>query len=81
MNVDKWARCGQFLLIKGPSAVIVLYWASYGSCDYIIVQVGFWIEIPIQRRLCLIFFKLWILVNGTQRCGIELHDIHKISKG
>ena len=23
------------------------------------------------------FVKLWILVNETQRCGIELYDIHK----
>ena len=43
MNVDKWARRGQFLLINGPSVVIVLYWAPYGSCDCIIVHVGFWI--------------------------------------
>ena len=81
MNVDKWVRCGQFLLINGPGAIIVLYWASDGSCDCIIVQVGFWIELPLQRRLYLVFVKLWILVNGTQRCGIELHDIPKISKG
>ena len=25
------------------------------------------------------FVKLWISVNGTQRCGIELHDIHRHS--
>ena len=23
------------------------------------------------------FVKLWIPVNGTQWCGIELHDIHR----
>ena len=27
------------------------------------------------------FLKLWILVNGTKRCGIELHDIHRHSVG
>ena len=27
------------------------------------------------------FVKLWILVNRTQRCGIELHDIHRHSAG
>ena len=27
------------------------------------------------------FFKLWISVNGTQRCGIELPDIHRLSVG
>ena len=42
-----------------------------------IVQVGFWIELTVQRRLYLIFVKLWIPVNGTQRCGIELHDIDR----
>ena len=41
MNVDKWARCGQFLLISGPDAVIVLYWALDRSCDCIVVQVAF----------------------------------------
>ena len=81
MNEDKWARCGQFLLINGPGAIIVLHWAPDGSCDCILVQVGFWIELPIQRRLCPIFVKLWIPVNGIQRCGIELHDIHRLSTG
>ena len=23
------------------------------------------------------FVKLWISINGTQWCGIELHDIHR----
>ena len=81
MNVDKWARCGQFLLKNGPGVVIVSYWASDGSCDCIIVQVGLWIELSIQRRLCPIFVELWISVNGTQRCGFELHDIHRLFVG
>ena len=71
MNVDKWDWCCQFLLINGPGTVIVLYWASDESCYCIIVHVGFWIELPVQRRLCLIFVKLWIPVNGTQQCGIK----------
>ena len=29
------------------------------------MQVGFWIELPVQRRLCPVFVKLWIPVNGT----------------
>ena len=66
MNVDKWARCDQFLLISGPDAIIVLYRASDGSCDCIVVQVGFWIELLVQMRLCPIFVKLWISINGTQ---------------
>ena len=64
MNVDKWARCGQFLLINGPDAVIVLFWASDGSCDCNIVKVKFWIGLPVEKRLCPIFVKLWIPVNG-----------------
>ena len=79
MNVDKWAQCGQFLLINRLDAVIVLYWAPDGTCDCIVVYVGFWIKLLIQRRLCLIFVKLWIRINGTQRCGIELHNIHRLS--
>ena len=43
-----------------------------------ILQVGFWIELPVQRRLS-DFVKYLIMVNGTQQCGIELHDIHKHS--
>ena len=45
------------------------------------VQVENWTKLPIQRRLCSIFVKLWISVNGIQRCGIKLHDIHKHSAG
>ena len=80
MNVDKWPRCGQFLLINELGAVIVLYWAPDGSCGCIIVQVGFWIELPYKGDY-MIFVKLWIPVNGTQRCGIEIHDIHRLSAG
>ena len=27
------------------------------------------------------FVKLWISINETQRCGIELHDIHNLFEG
>ena len=27
------------------------------------------------------FVKFWILINGTQWCDIELHDIHRFSAG
>ena len=80
MNVDKWSWCGQFLIINRPCAIIVLLGLGWVMLWYI-VQVGFWIELPIQKRLCPIFVKLGIPVNGTQRCGIELHDIHKHSMG
>ena len=65
--------------INGPGAVIVLYEAPDESCDCIVVQVEFWIELPVQKKLCPIFVKLWIPINGTKRCGIELHDIHRLS--
>ena len=62
----KWTRCGHCVIL-GLEWVMLLY----------IIQVEFWVELPVQRRLCPIFVKLWISVNGIQRCGIELHDIHK----
>ena len=39
MNVDKWAKCDQFLLINGPGVVIVLYWALDGSCGCIMCKL------------------------------------------
>ena len=29
------------------------------------VHVGFWIELLVERKLCPIFVKIWIPVNGT----------------
>ena len=34
-----------------------------------------------ETMLDFFFFKLWMSVNGTQRCGIELHDIHRYFTG
>ena len=48
------------LLACGPGVVVV-------NC---LGQVVFWVELPVQRRLCLIF------VNG-----VELPDIHEYSAG
>ena len=31
-----------------------------------VVQVVFLVELPVQRRLYLIFLKLWVPVKGTQ---------------
>ena len=33
---------------------------------YTVIQVVCWIEPPEQRRLSLIFVKIWIPINGTQ---------------
>ena len=38
-------------------------WMIY---DYIIIQVVCWVELPEQKRLCSIFVKIWIPINGTQ---------------
>ena len=67
MNVDKWTRCDQFLLINGLGAVIMLYWASDRA--------------PCTKETLSDFVNLWIPVNGTQQCGIELHDIHRLFVG
>ena len=45
------------------------------------VHVVFWLELPVQRRLSDFFVKLWVLVKGTQQCGIGLPDIHKFFAG
>ena len=59
------------LLMLGP-------WMSY---DYIVIQVGCWVELLEQRRLCPIFVKIWIPINGIQQCGIWSPEIHKNSAG
>ena len=49
--------------------------------DYTIIQVVCWLELPEQRRLCPIFVKIWIPINGTQQCSIGSPEIHKNSTG
>ena len=49
-------------------------WMGHG---YIVRQVVYWVKLPKQRRLCLIFVKIWIPINRTQQCGIELPEIHR----
>ena len=46
-----------------------------------ILQVIFWVELLVQRRLYQIFVKLWVSVKGTEQCGIGLPKIHKFSGG
>ena len=62
---------GSILLLLGP-------WMGY---DYIVIQVVHWVELPEQRRLCPIFVKIWILINGTQQCGIVSPETHRNSAG
>ena len=47
--------------------------------NYIVIQVVCWVELPVQRRLCPIFLKIWIPINRTQQCVIESPEIYKIS--
>ena len=51
-------------------------WMGYG---YTVIQVVYWVELPEQRRLCLIFVQIWIPINGTQQFGIGLPEIHRNS--
>ena len=53
-------------------------WTGY---DYTVIHVVCWVELPEQRRLYLIFVKIWILINGTQQCGIGSPKIHRNSGG
>ena len=69
---------------------IVVYW-GYGQIDpvwslllllrYTVTHVVYLVELLEQMRLCLIFVKIWILINETQQCGIGLPEIHKNSAG
>ena len=75
---------------------IVVYW-GYGQMDpmwslllmlrlwmghgYAVIQAVYWVKLFEQRRLCPIFLKIWIPINGTQQCGIGLPEIHKNSAG
>ena len=51
-------------------------WMSYG---YTVIQVVYWVKLLEQRRLCLIFVKIWISINGTQQYCIGLPGIHRNS--
>ena len=53
-------------------------WMGY---DYTVIQVVCWVEPPKQRKLCSIFVKIWIPINGTQQYGIGSPEIHRNSVG
>ena len=48
---------------------------------YTVIQVVYWVELLKQRRLYPIFVKIWIPINRTQQCDIELPEIHRNSAG
>ena len=60
LSIDKWALRGHFYSYVDP------VWSLYniGPCCHVIVQVVFWVELPIQRRLCPIFIKSWVPERG-----------------
>ena len=62
---------GLILLLLKP-------WMGY---DYTVIQVVCWVELPEQKRLCLIFVKVWIPINGIQQRGIGSSEIQKNSTG
>ena len=57
LSMDKWALCGHFYSYVDP------VWSLYniGTGCHVIAQVVFWVELPVQRRLCSIFIKSWVL--------------------
>ena len=60
-----------------PMWSILLLLRPWMCYDYTVIQVVCMVELPEQRRLCPIFVKIWILINGTQQCGIGSSKIHK----
>ena len=47
------------------------------SCSIVYYAGWFLGRAPRMKRTLFGFVKLWISVNGTQRCGIRLYDIHR----
>ena len=47
---------------------------------YILIQVVYLVELLEQRRLCPIFVKIWIPINGRQQCGIGLPEIGRVDE-
>ena len=64
-----------------PVGSILLLFRSWMGYDYTVIQVLCWVELPKQRRLCSIFVKIRIPINGTQQCGIGSPKIHRNSVG
>ena len=64
-----------------PVRSILLMLRPWMGYDFIVIQVVYWVELPKQRRLCPIFVKIWIQINGTQQYGIGSPEIHKNSTG
>ena len=55
-----------------------LYYIGPQIGHMIVYCTGWVLDRTSRTKETPIFVKLWIPVNGTQRCDIELHDIHKL---
>ena len=64
-----------------PVGLILLLLRPWIGYDYSVILVVCWVELLEQRKLFLIFGKIWILINGTQQCGIGSPEIHRNSMG
>ena len=53
LSMDKWALRGHFYSYMDP--VRSLY--NIGPCCHVIAHFVFWVELPIQRKLCPIFIN------------------------
>ena len=61
-----------------PLLLLLRPWMGHG---YTVILVVYWVELLEQTRLCPIFVKIWIPINGKQQCGIGLPKIHRNSVG
>ena len=70
MSIDVWAHVAIFthFIVYGPSVVFFLIVGT--GCHVIGTCFVPWVELPVQRRLCLIFVS-----------GVGLPDIHEYSAG
>ena len=66
---------------EGTRGALFYVGPRFGPCCNVIVQVVFWVELLVQKRLCLIFGKSWVLEKGTRWYGDGLLDIHEYSAG
>ena len=56
LSMDKWALHGYFYSYVEPMRSLY----NIGSCFHVIAHVVFWVELPVQRRLYMIFVKSWV---------------------
>ena len=69
--MDKWALCDHFYLY------VESVWSLYniGTGCHEIAQIVFWVELPVQRRLCPIFVKSRVLRkwDSMKWCRVTRH--------